>query len=61
MSDDVNQARCRSVENQTGDGTMTKEGWSSEAQMTDTEVIDELKKSSCFGGIEVKKSLLRRS
>jgi hypothetical protein len=36
---------------------VTEEGWSFEApqQLTDAEVIDELKKSSCFGGIESQK------
>ncbi len=28
--------------------------------MTDAEAIDELKKSSCFGGIEAKESVLRK-
>ena len=61
MSGAVNQARRRSVNNQTWDETtVTEEGWSFETQVTDAEVIDELKKPSCFGGTEAKKSVLRK-
>jgi hypothetical protein len=60
MSGAVNQARRRSVDNQTVDETVTEEGWSFEVQVTDAEAIDELKKSTCFGGIEAKKSVLRK-
>ena len=58
MSGAVNQARRRSVDNQTVNETMTAEGWAFEVQVTAAEAIDERKKSTCFGGIEAKKSFL---
>ena len=60
MSDAVSQAQRRSVDNQTVDETVTEEGWFFEVQVTDAEAINELKKSSWFGGIEAKKRLLRK-
>jgi hypothetical protein len=50
MSGAVNQARHRYFDNQTGDKTVTEERWSFEAQVMDAEAINELKKSSWFGG-----------
>jgi hypothetical protein len=52
MSGAVNQAQPRSVDNQTGNETVTAEGWSFETQETDAKAIGKLKKPSCFGGIE---------
>jgi hypothetical protein len=50
MSGAVNQARRRSIDNQTVDENVTEEGWSFEVRVADAEAInDELKKPACFG------------
>jgi hypothetical protein len=42
------------------DKTVTEDGWSFEVLVTVAEAMDELKKPACCGGIEAKKSILRK-
>jgi hypothetical protein len=59
MSSGVNQARCASAGSPEPAGDANEDGWSVSVEVEEQENLQELKKTSCYGGAEKKKILLK--